>query len=54
MRGVEKVKSEKRFHGIPVAHGIARFPALVHLAEEEEILPGAIATENLAGEIANG
>ncbi len=52
MRGVEKVKSEKRFHGIPVAHGIARFPALVHLAEEEEILPEAIATENLAGEIA--
>lgn len=52
MRGVEKVKSEKRFHGIPVAHGIAHFPALVHLAEEEEILPEAIATEDLPGEIA--
>ena len=52
MRGVEKVKSEKRFHGIPVAHGIAHFPALVHFAEEEEILPEAISTENLPGEIA--
>ena len=52
MRGVEKVKSEKRFHGIPVAQGIAHFPALVHLAEEEEILPETISSEDVPGEIA--
>jgi phosphotransferase system enzyme I (PtsI) len=28
---------EKRFSGIPVAGGIARFPALVHYNEEEEV-----------------
>lgn len=52
MRGVEKVKSEKRFHGIPVAQGIARCPALVHLAEEEEIVPETISPEDVPGEIA--
>jgi phosphotransferase system enzyme I (PtsI) len=52
MRGVEKVKSEKRFHGIPVAQGIAHFPALVHLAEEEEILPESISSDEVPAEIA--
>jgi phosphotransferase system enzyme I (PtsI) len=52
MRGVEKVKSEKRFHGIPVAQGIAHFPALVHFAEEEEILPDSISQDEVSAEIA--
>jgi phosphotransferase system enzyme I (PtsI) len=52
MRGVEKVKSEKRFHGIPVAQGIAHFPALVHFAEEEEILPESISKDEVPAEIA--
>ena len=52
MRGGDKVKSEKRFTGIPVAQGIARFPALVHFAEEEEILPEQISEEEIPAEIA--
>ena len=52
MRGVKKVKSEKRFHGIPVAQGIAHFPALVHFAEEEEILPQSISQDEVSAEIA--
>lgn len=52
MRGVEKVRSEKRFHGIPVAQGIAHFPALVHFAEEEEIVPESISKDEVPAEIA--
>ena len=52
MRGVEKVKFEKRFHGIPVAQGIAHFPALVHFAEEEEIFPQSISQDEVSAEIA--
>jgi phosphotransferase system enzyme I (PtsI) len=52
MEGDVTEKSEKRFHGIPVAPGIARFPALVHYNAEEEITPRPISPEELDSEIA--
>ena len=52
MRGIDKVKAEKRFTGIPVAHGIARFQALVHFTEEEEIIPQKISEDEIPSEIA--
>lgn len=52
MRGVEKMKVERRFTGIPVAQGIARFQALVHFTEEERIEPQNIAQEEIPSEIA--
>ncbi|MFM8983757.1 MAG: phosphoenolpyruvate--protein phosphotransferase [Spartobacteria bacterium] len=45
-------KVEKRFQGVPVAQGIAHFPALVYYTEDEEILPREIAPEELSAEIA--
>ena len=45
-------KVEKRFQGVPVAQGIAHFPALVYYTEDEEILPRDIPPQELSGEIA--
>ncbi len=45
-------KVEKRFQGVPVAQGIAHFPALVYYTEDEEILPRDISPEELSSEIA--
>ena len=45
-------KVEKRFQGVPVAQGIAHFPALVYYTEDEEILPRDIPQVELSGEIA--
>ena len=52
MRGAKKIITEKRFRGIPVAHGIAHFPALVHFAEDEEVFAQTIPEHLLPAEIA--
>jgi phosphotransferase system enzyme I (PtsI) len=45
-------KVEKRFQGVPVAQGIAHFPALVYYTQDEEISSREISEEELSGEIA--
>ncbi len=52
MRGAKKILTEKRFRGIPVAHGIAHFPALVHFAEDEEVFAQTVPEHTLPAEIA--
>ncbi len=45
-------KVEKRFQGVPVAQGIAHFPALVYYTDDEEVLSREINEEELGAEIA--
>ena len=52
MSGVDNVKSEKRFAGIPVSQGIAHFQALVHFTEEEDLLPQKVSADGIPLEIA--
>ena len=52
MQASPEEKVEKRFQGVPVAQGIAHFPALVYYTEDEEILPRDITAEELSEEIA--
>jgi phosphotransferase system enzyme I (PtsI) len=45
-------KPEKRFHGIAVAQGIARFPAFIQYTQDEEIGRRDVGESGVAGEVA--
>jgi len=46
------LKIEQRFNGIPVAQGIARFPAFIRYEVDEEISPVSISESDIPGEFA--
>ena len=52
MEADSKEKVEKRFTGIPVAQGIAHFPAYHRYEIDEEISPRSIEESELSGEVA--
>ena len=52
MEADSKEKVEKRFAGIPVAQGIAHFPAYHRYEIDEEISPRSIEESELSGEVA--